>query len=295
MALKLKRPVLGRSTIIAAGALLAAMVSLQIGASFAKSLFPVVGPAGATVLRLLFASLILIVVTRPWQVRFEGSSRRWLVAYGLAMGSMNLLFYMSLSHLPLGIAVALMFAGPLAVALLSSRRLVDFLWVALALGGLLFLLPIFGGDTGGDPTGLALALAAGACWAVYIFAGKRAGQQHGPQTTAIGMAIAACVALPIGASDALAAFPAGLVLTAIMVAILSSAIPFTLEMVALKRLPVPTFSTMTSMEPAIAALVGLVALGEQLSLTQWLAICAIIGASIGTTMTVKPTASSLPD
>ena len=194
MALKLKRPVLGRSTLIAAGALLAAMVSLQIGASFAKSLFPVAGPAGATVLRLLFGSLILIVVTRPWQVRFEGSSRRWLVAYGLAMGSMNLLFYMSLSHLPLGIAVALMFAGPLAVALLSSRRLVDFLWVALALGGLLFLLPIFGGDTGGDaggdPTGLALALAAGACWAGYIFAGKRAGQDHGPQATAIGMAIA---------------------------------------------------------------------------------------------------------
>ena len=296
MSPELKLPV-GRSQspLIAAAALLAAMVSLQVGASFAKGLFPVVGAEGATVLRLGLAAVLLVVVMRPWRVRFDAVDWRWLVAYGLAMGGMNLLFYMAIATLPLGIAVALMFAGPLAVALLSSRRLVDFLWVGLAVGGLVLLLPIFKGGAAADPKGLALALGAGGCWALYIFTGKRAGRQHGPQAAAVGMAIAACAVLPIGAGAALSAPSAGLLLTALLVAILSSAVPFTLEMLALKRLPTATFSTLTSMEPAVAALVGLLALGEQLSVTQWLAIGAIIGASIGTTMTVRPAASALPD
>lgn len=284
-----------QSPLIPAAALLAAMVSLQVGASFAKELFPAVGAEGATVLRLGFAALLLMVVMRPWRVRFDAADWRWLVAYGLAIGGMNLLFYMAIATLPLGIGTALMFAGPLTAALLSSRRLADFLWVGLAVGGLLLLLPIFNGDAADDPRGLALALGAGGCWVLYIFAGKRAGGQHGPQAAALGMAIAACAVLPIGGSAEWSALSAGLLLTALLVAILSSAVPFTLEMVALKRLPTATFSTMTSMEPAVAALVGLLVLGEQLSVTQWLALSAIIIASVGTTMTIRPAAASLPD
>ena len=140
MSSELKPPVARRqSLLIAAAALLAAMVSLQVGASFAKSLFPVVGAEGATALRLGLAAILLLAVMRPWRVRFEAVDWRWLAAYGLSMAGMNLLFYMAIATLPLGIAVAVMFAGPLAVALLSSRRLVDFLWVGLAVGGLVLL------------------------------------------------------------------------------------------------------------------------------------------------------------
>lgn len=198
-----------QSPLIPAAALLAAMVSLQVGASFAKELFPAVGAEGATVLRLGFAALLLMVVMWPWRVRFDAADWRWLVAYGLAIGGMNLLFYMAIATLPPGIGTALMFAGPLTAALLSSRRLADFLWVGLAVGGLLLLLPIFNGDAADDPRGLALALGAGGCWVLYIFAGKRAGEQHGPQAAALGMAIAACAVLPIGGSAEWSALSAG--------------------------------------------------------------------------------------
>lgn len=283
------------SFLLAAEALLAAMVSLQIGAAFAKGLFPQIGAEGATFLRLALAAILLICLTRPWRARFSSSDWPWLIGYGLAMGGMNLLFYMAIARVPLGIAIALMFAGPLTLALVSSRRLVDFLWIGLALVGLLLLLPFSKEHPSSDLTGVMLALAAGACWAAYIFAGKRAGRKGGPQVAAVGIAIAALAVAPLGASKGLTDLNLELLMIALAVAVLSSAVPFTLEMVSLKRLPTGTFSTLTSVEPAVAALVGLLALGEQLSAMQWIAIAAIVVASIGATMTVRPTAVLLPD
>ncbi len=164
--------------------LLIAMSSIQSGASLAKSLFPLVGAPGVTALRLALGTLILIAFFKPWRLRFAKEQR------GLSLGGMNYLFYLSIQTVPLGIAVALEFTGPLAVALFSSRRPVDFIWVVLAVLGLWFLLPLGQDMSHVDLTGAALALGAGACWAVYILTGQRAGAEHGPATVAVGSLIA---------------------------------------------------------------------------------------------------------
>ena len=268
--------------------ILIAMLSIQSGASLAKSLFPLIGAPGVTALRLALGTLILIVIFKPWRLRFTRQQRKPLLLYGLSLGAMNYLFYLSIQTVPLGIAVALEFTGPLAVALFASRRPVDFIWVALAVLGLWFLLPLGQDVSHVDLTGAALALGAGACWAIYIISGQRAGEEHGPATVAIGSLIAAVVFVPIGVlqtGDALwhwSVLPLGL-----GVAILSTALPYSLEMVALTRLPTRTFSTLMSMEPGLAALSGMVFLGETLTLTQWLALLAIITASMGSTLTMR--------
>ena len=265
-----------------------AMLSIQSGASLAKSLFPLIGAPGVTALRLALGTLILIVIFKPWRLRFTRQQRKPLLLYGLSLGAMNYLFYLSIQTVPLGIAVALEFTGPLAVALFASRRPVDFIWVALAVLGLWFLLPLGQDVSHVDLTGAALALGAGACWAIYILSGQRAGEEHGPATVAIGSLIAAVVFVPVGVlqtGDALwhwSVLPLGL-----GVAILSTALPYSLEMVALTRLPTRTFGTLMSMEPGLAALSGMVFLGETLTLTQWLALLAIITASMGSTLTMR--------
>lgn len=266
--------------------LVVAMASIQIGAATAKQLFPVVGSTGATALRLLFAALILCAVLRPWRLRMTAAVWRSILIYGVAVAAMNGLFYASLRTVPLGIAVALEFTGPLLVAMLSSRRVVDFLWIGLAVGGLLLLLPLGLTSAGVDPIGALLALGTGACWALYIVFGQKAGAEHGVQMTAVGVVIAAACALPFGIAQAGAAlFTPDILPVAIAVAVLSTALPYSLEMVALGRLPTKTFGTLMSLEPAIGALSGLVLLGERLAVTQWLAIGAIIGASVGATTT----------
>ncbi len=268
--------------------ILIAMLSIQSGASLAKSLFPLIGAPGVTALRLALGTLILIIIFKPWRLRFTRQQRKPLLLYGLSLGAMNYLFYLSIQTVPLGIAVALEFTGPLAVALFASRRPVDFIWVALAVLGLWFLLPLGQDVSHVDLTGAALALGAGACWAIYILSGQRAGEEHGPATVAIGSLIAAVVFVPIGVlqtGDALwhwSVLPLGL-----GVAILSTALPYSLEMVALTRLPTRTFGTLMSMEPGLAALSGMVFLGETLTLTQWLALLAIITASMGSTLTMR--------
>jgi inner membrane transporter RhtA len=211
---------------------------------------------------------------------------RSILIYGVAVAGMNGLFYASLRTVPLGIAVALEFTGPLLVAMLSSRRVVDFLWIGLAIGGLLLLLPLGLTSTGVDPLGALLALGTGACWALYIVFGQKAGAGHGVQMTAVGVVIAAVCALPFGIAQAGAAlFTPDILPAAVAVAVLSTALPYSLEMFALGRLPTKTFGTLMSLEPAIGALAGLVLLGERLAGTQWLAIGAIIGASVGATTT----------
>ena len=269
--------------------ILIAMLSIQSGASLAKSLFPLVGAPGVTALRIVLGTAILVVIFKPWRLRFKKEQRLPLLFYGLSLGAMNYLFYLSIQTIPLGIAVALEFTGPLAVALFSSRRPVDFIWVGLAVLGLWFLLPLGQSVSEIDLTGAALALGAGACWAVYILTGQRAGEEHGPATVALGSLIAAIVFVPIGMAQATesiwqwSVMPIGLA-----VAILSTALPYSLEMIALTRLPTRIFGTLMSMEPALAAISGMVFLGETLTLTQTLALCSIIAASMGSTLTMRP-------
>jgi len=269
--------------------ILIAMLSIQSGASLAKSLFPLVGAPGVTALRIVLGTAILVVIFKPWRLRFKKEQRLPLLFYGLSLGAMNYLFYLSIQTIPLGIAVALEFTGPLAVALFSSRRPVDFIWVVLAVLGLWFLLPLGQSVAEIDLTGAALALGAGACWAVYILTGQRAGEEHGPATVALGSLIAAIVFVPIGMVQATesiwqwSVMPIGLA-----VAILSTALPYSLEMIALTRLPTRIFGTLMSMEPALAAISGMVFLGETLTLTQTLALCSIIAASMGSTLTMRP-------
>ena len=270
------------------GLLLIAMASIQTGASLAKSLFPLVGAQGTTSLRLIFASIILLLVLRPWRARFTAKSLRTVFIYGIALGGMNFLFYMSLRSVPLGIAVALEFTGPLAVALFSSRKPLDFVWIALAAIGLLLLIPIGQENANLDMTGVAYALGAGVCWAAYILFGQKAGEDNGVQTAALGVLIAAIFIAPIGVVHAgPALWDISLIPTAIAVAVLSTALPYSLEMVALTRMPARTFGTLASIEPAFGALSGILFLGEHLSLLQWLAISAIIMASAGATLTAR--------
>jgi Predicted permease, DMT superfamily len=265
------------------------MISIQSGASLAKSLFPLIGAPGVTALRIALGTLILVVIFKPWRLRFKKEQRLPLLFYGLSLGAMNYMFYLSIQTIPLGIAVALEFTGPLAVALFSSRRPVDFIWVVLAVLGLWFLLPLGQNVSHIDLTGAALALGAGACWAIYILTGQRAGEEHGPATVALGSLIAAIVFVPIGMAQATESIwqwsilPVGLA-----VAVLSTALPYSLEMIALTRLPTRIFGTLMSMEPALAAVSGMVFLGETLTLTQTLALCSIIAASMGSTLTMRP-------
>lgn len=268
--------------------ILIAMISIQSGASLAKSLFPLVGAPGVTALRLALGTLILVVIFKPWRLRFAREQRLPLLFYGLALGAMNYLFYLSIQRIPLGIAVALEFTGPLAVALFGSRRPLDFVWVVLAVLGLWYLLPLGQDVVQVDLTGALLALGAGACWAVYILTGQRAGEEHGPATVAMGSLIAAVIFVPLGmlqATDTL--FQWSLLPLGLAIAVLSTALPYSLEMIALTRMPTKTFGTLMSMEPALAALSGMVFLGETLTFTQTLALGAIILASMGSTLTMR--------
>lgn len=268
--------------------LLIAMASIQTGASLAKGMFPLIGAQGTTALRLIFASVFMLILLRPWRARLTWKTLQTVMIYGIALGCMNLLFYMSLRTVPLGIAVALEFTGPLAVAILASRKAMDFVWVALAVFGLLLLIPLGDAQAGIDPVGVCYALGAGVCWALYILYGQKAGADNGVQTAALGVMIAAVFIAPVGIVHAgTALLDLALIPTAIAVAILSTALPYSLEMVALTRLPARTFGTLMSMEPAIGALSGLVFLHEVLSPTQWLAIGAIIMASVGATLNIR--------
>ena len=266
--------------------LLVAMASIQSGASLAKTLFQSVGAPGAVALRTALATVMLCVVLRPWRVKSTGGSRMALAIYGVSLGVMNFLYYQALRTLPLGITVAIEFTGPLTVAVISSRRPVDFLWIVLAAAGLALLLPLARTQANVDLTGALFALGAGACWALYIVFGQKAGADYGAQAVALGSIIASIIVVPVGIAAAgtrllsPAALPYGLA-----IALLSTALPYTLEMIALTRLPARTFGILMSIEPVFAALVGWVMLRERLAAVQWVAIGMIILASIGTTWT----------
>lgn len=276
-------------------ALLGAMVSVQGGAALAKHLFPVLGPTGTVGLRIGLSVVLLLIAFRPPMRKFTAKQWRAIVPYGVVLGGMNLVFYLALSRIPLGLAVTLEFVGPLGVAVFGSRRLIDLAWVGLAVTGLALIAPLRGGSV--DPGGALLALGAGAFWAAYILLGGRVSQRvPGGAAVATGMLIAAVVVLPISvATGGFSQLTSGRALAGLGVALLSSAIPYTLEMIALRELPARTFGILMSLEPAVAAIAGRIFLGEILSSAQWLAVALVIAASTGSTLTGRRTAPRIED
>jgi inner membrane transporter RhtA len=263
-------------------ALLGATVSLCVGTSLAKSLFPLVGAQGASAYRVGFSALVLCLVWRPWRTPLAGRDLRAVAAYGAVMGAMNLCFYMAIRTLPLGLAIAIEFTGPLGLALLHARRPSHFAWIGLAVLGLGLLLPLGNPSLALDPVGVGFAAAAAVFWALYIVAGQRTGHLHGGRSVALGMTTAALLVAPFGVAAAGARLldPAALGL-GLVVALISSALPFSLEMVALRGMSKRSFGVMLSLEPAVAALAALLFLGERLVGRQGLAIGLVVAASIG--------------
>jgi inner membrane transporter RhtA len=260
---------------------LAGVTSVQFGAAIAKSLFDDLTPTGVVALRLLFGSLALGLLFRPRIRNRPPAELRLALAFGLTLVSMNLCFFQALDRIPLGIAVTLEFVGPLGVALLGSRARSDFLWVAMAAAGIALLAPGIG--DGLDGVGVAFALAAGVLWGVYILLGARVGRAFaGPTGLVLAMAVGACVAVPLGIASAGASLLEPALLAAgLGVALLSSAIPWSLELEALRRLPTHVFGVLMSLEPVVGAFVGLVVLGERLGTRAITAIGLVVVASAG--------------
>jgi len=276
-------------------AVLGSIISLCVGSSYAKHLFLHIGPEGTTVFRVGFAAILLLVIWRPWRLPLSRNEAKHIVLYGLTLGFMNLMFYKGISKIPIGVAIAIEFLGPLTLATLSSRRFVDFVWILFAVIGLLLLSPLTGSATKNlDLGGVVFILCAGAAWGFYIIIGKKAGNSHGGQVTSLGLLVASMVALPFGGQQAYAGlFEPKYVLAGCLVAVLSSAIPYSLELYALQKMPKQTFGILLSMEPAVGALASWIILGELLSLVQWIAIGAIIVASIGSAMTASKSEKTL--
>lgn len=261
-------------------ALMAAMMVFGLGASIAKQLFPVVGPEGASAYRVGFAALMLLAVFRPWRLKLARADLVRVGLYGAVLGLMNLCFYMALRTIPLGIAIAIEFMGPLSLSLILARRPLHFVAIGLAVAGLALLLPLRADVAALDPVGVLFGLGAGLFWALYIVFGKRTAHLPAGATVALGMTVAAIIIVPIGVQAAGAALlDARLILLGLAVAVLSSAVPYCLEMVALKKIPARNLGVLLSVEPALGALVGLVVLRERLSLEQTAAIALVIAAS----------------
>lgn len=263
------------------------VVSVQGGAAFAKELFPALGPASTAGLRIVLSAAMLLAAFRPPLAKFTRAQWLAVIPYGLVLGAMNLTFYLALGRIPLGLAVTLEFVGPLTVAVLGSRRASDFLWVILAGIGIALIAPWRTDVSSLDPVGVALALLAGAFWGAYILLGGRMSKViNGEHGVAAGMLFASLLVVPFSLSDGLVArltpshFFAGLA-----VALLSSAVPYTLEANALRVVSSRTFGILMSLEPAVAALAGLVFLGEKLRLDQWLALVCISADSAGAAFT----------
>jgi len=260
-------------------------MSVQGGAAIAKGLFPALGATGTASVRIGLSAIMLLAAYRPNLRLLTPKQWKAVIPYGVSLGLMNVIFYMAIERIPLGLGVTLEFIGPLLLAVSGSKRLLDFFWVLLAAIGIAFIAPWTG--KGIDLIGASLALLAGGFWAGYIVLGGRIAKiMDGEQAVAVGMIFAAIVVVPFGfGSGGLANFTPLMLLSGGALALLSSAIPFTLEIGALKKLPARTFSILMSLEPAAAALCGIVFLSEHLSFYQWLAVFFVIIASLGATLT----------
>jgi inner membrane transporter RhtA len=266
---------------------IAAALSVQFGAALGATLFDTLGPGGASLLRQVFAAVVLLALWRPRVRSYDARALRLAALFGLALGLMNLCFYEALARIPLGVCVTIEFAGPVGLAVALSRRALDLVWVALAAGGIVLLANPFGAG-GVDPTGLAFILAAAACWSAYILLAQRATRVFDGST---GLALAAGIAWLVPLVPGLTETSAGELLApealavGLAVALLSSVIPYTLESESLRRLPARVFGVLMSLEPAVAALAGFVVLGQRLSARDLVAIGLVICASVGVTRT----------
>jgi inner membrane transporter RhtA len=270
---------------------LAGVTSVQVGAALARTMFDDLGPSGTSLLRVVFAALALMLVWRPDPRRYTWNELRYALAFGLALGFMNLTFYLGLARLDLGVAVTIEFIGPLAVAVFGSRRRLDLVWAALAAAGIV-LLANPGGAKSIDTLGLVFILIAAGCWAAYILIAQRAGRVFpGSHGVAMAMVVAALIPIAPGIVDAGSALlRPGLLATGCAVGLLSSAIPYSLETEALRRIPANVFGVLMSLEPGVAALAGFVVLGQDLGLREILAIALVVAASVGVSIVTPPEA-----
>ncbi|MDA6068879.1 DMT family transporter [Flavobacterium sp. AC] len=268
-------------------AVLLAIVSVQCGAAIAKSLFPAIGAAGTASIRIGVSAIILLIAYRPNLKAITPKQWKIVVPYGLSLGAMNLIFYLAIERIPIGLAVTLEFIGPLLVAIIGSRRLIDYCWVLLAATGIVLIAPWSNDRV--DILGVAFALLAGAFWAAYIILGGKVSQiMNGGQAVSTGMLFAAILILPVGFyENGLVNLTPKLFGMGVALALLSSAIPFTLEMKALGQLPPRTFSILMSLEPAAASICAFLFLQEKLDLYEVLAVFCVVVASAGSTLTAK--------
>lgn len=274
------------------GLVLCGVTSIQFGAALAATMFDDLGAAGVSLLRLGFAAVVLTVLSRPRVRGRRPADLRLVALFGVTLGGMNLFFYEALDRIPLGVAVTIEFAGPLAIAVATSRRRLDLVWAAIAAVGIVLLSNPFG--AGIDGVGLVLILAAAACWAAYILIAQRATRAYdGSEGLAIAMVVAALVPLVPGVLEAGSTLvrPQWLALGA-AVALASSVIPYSLETEALRRLPANVFGVLMSLEPAVAALAGFLVLGQALGVRDLVAIALVVAASVGVSRAVPPSAEA---
>ena len=268
-------------------AVLLAIVSVQCGAAIAKGLFPEIGAAATASLRIGLSAVILLVAFRPKLSELNAKQWKYVILYGLSLGAMNMIFYFAIERIPIGLGVTLEFVGPLVLAIFSSKKAVDFIWVILAAVGIALIAPWT--DKGLDLIGVLLALLAGAFWAAYILLGGRISKiMKGGEAVAVGMLFATILILPFGfAGGGLNHLNPKLLALGAALALLSSAIPFTLEITALKQLPPRTFSILMSLEPAMASLAAFVFLQEYLTVVECAAVACVVIASAGSSLTAK--------
>lgn len=280
----MSRPDLNHTT-LAALAIVASQISNCFGAAWSKSLFSAVGPEGIVALRLGFSALLLGLLTRAWQLRVEGPGIRDILAYGLALGLMNSVAYQAYARIPVGVGMAIEVTGPLALVIYHSRRWRDLLWVACMVGGLAMLLIKEPGEQSIDLLGVGLAFCSAVCWATYIVFGKRVSTLGSGRVVAVGMLVASVFAVPYGAASAGGTLlePKWLAM-GLAIAILSSAFPFFLQILALRQLPQRVYGLLASAVPATGALMGFLVLDEALEARQWLGILLVVCASACSTL-----------
>ena len=268
-------------------AVLLAIISVQCGAAIAKTLFPAIGAAGTASIRIGISALILLIAYRPNLKEITREQWKIVIPYGLSLGAMNLIFYLAIERIQIGLAVTLEFIGPLLVAIIGSKRWVDYCWVLLAAAGIILIAPWSNDRI--DPLGVLFALIAGGLWAAYIVLGGKISKiMNGGQAVSTGMLFAALLILPFGFyENGLANLTPKLFGMGVALALLSSAIPFTLEMKALGQLPPRTFSILMSLEPAAASICAFIFLQESLSFYEILAVICVVVASAGSTLTAK--------
>ena len=283
------------SAFIPYAAMMGAMLALPAGTSFAKQLFPVVGAEGTSLYRVGFSAIFLWLLWRPWQRTWARHELADVVRYGVILGAMNLSFYISIKTIPLGVAIAIEFLGPLGLSLYHSRKLLHFAWVGMAAVGLALLLPIHRTGDPLDPAGIGFAGAAGLFWALYIIYGQRASYLPPGKAVALGMTAATLVIAPFGLYvGGVALLTPKFLILGMIAALLSSTLPYSLEMIALKSIPKRVFGVLLAAEPATGALAGMLFLSETLTWAQWLAIALIVMAGVGSVLSAGDEKPSLP-